>query len=217
MTDALPDPPAEADGSLEIRWIFPGKPDAAIARWFARFPAETRTFEDIYLLDPHLPALSVKIRSRQALEVKAYRGSPAILDITDRARGPLQSWQKWSFPLGSGSPAATAPDGWIRVQKTRRLSHFSLAGGRAVTDTAQSGQPACSVELTQARLRGNPWWTIGFEATGPAGTLRTTLEATAALVFAEPLPGRGVLHAANSCSYARWLTRHASPHANPEP
>ena len=77
MTDAPPDdPPAEPAGSLEIRWIFPGEPDTAIARWFMRFPAETRTFEDIYLLDPHLPALSVKLRSRQALEVKAYHGAP---------------------------------------------------------------------------------------------------------------------------------------------
>jgi hypothetical protein len=214
----LPDDPlATPVGSLEVRWIFPGEPETAIARWFRRFPAETRTFEDIYLLDPHLPALSVKVRSRQALEVKAYRGSPAILDIPGRARGPLQSWQKWSFPLGPGSPAATAPEGWIPVQKTRRLSHFSLARGRAVTTAARPGQPACSVELTQARLRGHPWWTIGLEATGPAGTLRTTLEAAAALVFAQPLPGRTVLGAASSCSYAQWLTRLASPGVNAEP
>jgi hypothetical protein len=212
MTAALPDdPPAEPAGSLEIRWMFPGEADIAIARWFMRFPGETRAFEDIYLLNPHLPALSVKIRSRRAFEVKAYRGSPAILDMAGRARGPLQSWQKWSFPLGPDSPPATAPDGWMRVQKTRRISHFSLARGRAVTDTPQPGQPACSVELTQARLRGNPWWTIGFEATGSAGTLRTTLEATAALVFAQPLPGPAVLGAASSCSYAQWLTRQASP------
>jgi hypothetical protein len=198
--------------------MFPGDLDTAITRWFTRFPAQTRTFEDIYLLDPHLPALSVKIRSRQALEVKAYRGSPAILDIAGRARGPMQSWHKWSFPLGADSPAATAPDGWISVRKTRRISHFSLARGRAVTSPArQPGQPACSVELTQARLRGQPWWTIGFEATGPAGTLRTILEATAALVFARPLPGRTVLGPASSYSYAQWLTRQASPGPNAEP
>jgi len=198
--------------------MFPGDLDTAIARWFTRFPAQTRAFEDIYLLDPQLPALSVKIRSRHAFEIKAYRGSPAILDIAGRARGPLQSWQKWSFPLGPDSPAATAPDGWIRVRKTRRISHFSLARGRAVTGPArQRGQPACSAELTQARLRGQAWWTIGFEATGPADTLRTMLEATATLVFAQPLPGRTVLGAASSYSYAQWLTWQASPGPNAEP
>jgi len=158
MTAALPeDPVTEPVGSLEIRWIFPGEQDAAIASWFTRFPAATQALEDIYLLDPRLPALSVKIRSRRAFEVKAYRGSPAILDVAGRARGPMQSWQKWSFPLGPDSPAAAAPEGWIRVQKTRRVSRFSLARGRAVTGvTPQPGQPACSVELAEAACGATP-------------------------------------------------------------
>jgi len=25
--------------SLEVRWIFPGQPEAAVAGWFGRFPA----------------------------------------------------------------------------------------------------------------------------------------------------------------------------------
>lgn len=218
MTAALPeDPVTEPIGSLEIRWIFPGELETATARWFTRFPAETRAFEDIYLLDPHLPDLSVKIRARRAFEVKAYRESPAILDVEDRARGPIQSWQKWSFPLGPRSPDPGTPDGWIRVHKTRRISQFSLADGRAVTGaTPQAGQPACSAELAEARARGQAWWTIGLEATGPAQTLRTHLEATAALVFAQPLPGRAQPGPANSYSYAQWLIRQASPGTNAE-
>jgi hypothetical protein len=217
MTAALPDdPPAEPAGSLEIRWMFPGELDPAIARWFARFPAGIRPCEDIYLLDPQLPALSVKIRLRRAFEVKAYRGSPAVLDIAGRARGSMQSWQKWSFPLGPDSPAATAPGGWARVRKTRRVSHFSLARGQTVTGAAQPGRPACSVELTEAHLRGHPWWTLGFEATGPAETLRTHLEATAALVFAQPPPGPAELGPASSHSYAEWLIEQAGRGANAE-
>jgi hypothetical protein len=218
MAAALPeDPLTEPVGSLEIRWIFPGELETAIARWFMRFPAETRDFEDIYLLDPHLPGLSVKLRAQRALEVKAYRGSPAILDVAGRARGPMQSWQKWSFPLGPRSPDPGMPDGWIGVQKTRRVSRFSLADGRAVTGaTGQAGQPACSVELAEARARGKAWWTIGFEATGPAETLRTHLEAAAALVFAQPLAGQAELGPANSYSYAQWLIRQASPGSNAE-
>jgi hypothetical protein len=58
--------------SLEVRWILPGQLTAGAADWFRRFPAETRVVEDAYLLDPHLPGLSVKVRGGRALEVKMY-------------------------------------------------------------------------------------------------------------------------------------------------
>ena len=43
----------EGVGSLEVRWIFPGQIETAVAEWFGRFPAETQSREDIYLVDPH--------------------------------------------------------------------------------------------------------------------------------------------------------------------
>ena len=52
----------EAVRSLEVRWIFPGQLEGAVVRWFGRFPARTEAREDIYLLDPRLPGLSVKVR-----------------------------------------------------------------------------------------------------------------------------------------------------------
>jgi hypothetical protein len=55
-------PVAEAVRSLEVRWIFPGPLEAAVARWFARFPATAESREDAYLLDPRLHGLSVKVR-----------------------------------------------------------------------------------------------------------------------------------------------------------
>ena len=63
-----------------------------MARWFERFPAETQSREDTYLLDPPLRGLSVKVRGGAALEVKVYRGSPGILDLPGRARGCMESW-----------------------------------------------------------------------------------------------------------------------------
>ncbi len=71
-------PIAEAVRSLEVRWIFPGPLQAAVGRWFGRFPAATEAREDLYLLEPSLRGLSVKIRGGGALEVKAYRGSAGI-------------------------------------------------------------------------------------------------------------------------------------------
>jgi hypothetical protein len=202
---ARPDDPVT---SLEIRWMFPGKLGTAVAAWFGRFPAKTQAFEDIYLLDPALPGLSVKVRSGQAFEVKAYRGSRGILEVTGRARGTVQSWQKWSFPLAPHDTKAGLPGGWMSVVKARQVSHFGLVGGQAVTgDPPPAGRPACSVELTQARAHGQHWWTIGLEATGPDATLRTILQATATLVFDRPLPGQARPGPENAFSYPHWLTQ----------
>ena len=53
--------------------------------------------------------------------------------------------------------------------------------------------------------RGQDWWSLGFEATGPRDLLRSELEATAALVFAEALPGGMEAGPDESRSYAKWL------------
>jgi hypothetical protein len=191
--------------SLEVRWIFPGQLEAAVARWFGRFPARTESRQDTYLPDPPLPGLSVKIRGGGALDVKVYRGSPGILQVAGRARGRLESWQKWSFPFSPLSPGSGDPPGWTPVAKRRRISGFSSATRPAVAPTAGLGQPRCEVELTEVHTSGQHWWTLGFEATGPAHLLRGELQAAAALVFANPLPGGVELGPDESTSYARWL------------
>jgi hypothetical protein len=207
MTAEPPEiPVAEAVRSLEVRWIFPGQLEAAVARWFGRFPAGTESRQDTYLLDPHLPGLSVKVRGGEALEVKAYRGSPGILEIAGRARGRLESWQKWSFPVSPLRPGSADPPGWWPVRKRRRISRFSLAGGQIVARApGPGGEPRCEVELTEVHTHGQHWWTLGFEATGPAELLRSELEATAALVFAQALPGGVEPGPDQSRSYAQWL------------
>lgn len=53
-------PVIEGVHSLEVRWIFPGQLEAAVAGWFGRFPAVMESREDIYLLDPPLRGLSVR-------------------------------------------------------------------------------------------------------------------------------------------------------------
>ena len=47
-------PVTEGVRSLEVRWIFPGQMEAAVAGWFGRFPARKESREDTYLLDPRL-------------------------------------------------------------------------------------------------------------------------------------------------------------------
>jgi hypothetical protein len=194
--------------SLEVRWILTGQLTAAVAGWFGRFPAETRVVADTYLLDPHLPGLSVKVRGERALEVKVYCGSPGLLQVAGRARGRLECWQKWSFPHGPPGHDSSDPAGWGPVTKRRRISWFSLAGGPARAGVPGPGEESgCAVELTEVDVRGEAWWTLGFEATGPAEALRGELDSAAALVFAQALPGGLTLGMDDSTSYAQWLRR----------
>jgi hypothetical protein len=61
------------------------------------------------------------------------------------------------------------------------------------------------VELTGVHAGGEAWSALGFEATAPADALRGELDAAAALVFAQALPGGVELGLGDSESYAQWL------------
>jgi len=199
-------PVTEGVRSLEVRWIFAGQADTTVAGWFARFPAGVESREDAYLVNPRLRGLSVKIRGHGALEVKVYRGSPGILGIAGRARGRMEFWQKWSFPCGPASQGGGAPPGWVLVHK--RISRIWLASGQIQARALGQGEErGCMVELTDVLRHGEAWWTLGFEATGPASLLRRELEAAATLVAAHALPDGVKLDTDHSQSYAAWLGR----------
>jgi hypothetical protein len=208
MTDALPESSVtEAVRSLEVRWIVPGPLEPAVAGWFGRFPTVTESRRDIYLLNPDLRGLSVKVRAGRALEVKVYHGGPGILDVPGRARGHMQSWQKWSFPFGPSRYGCGSLGDWLPVDKMRHISRFALAGGHIVpVGRGQDAGAGCTAELTEVYADGEAWWSLGYEATGPAGLLRRELEATAALVFAQALPEGVELPADDSRSFAEWLS-----------
>jgi hypothetical protein len=109
------------------------------------------------------------------------------------------------------SPGSGGPPGWRPVTKRRRISRFSRASGQIVARAPRLGQErGCEVELTEVRTGGQHWWTLGFEATGPAHLLHSALEATAALVFAQALP---VVEPGpdQSRSYAEWLGQRPAP------
>ena len=206
MTGPPEDPLAEGIFSLEVRWILPGSLDLAMAEWFAAFPSEAESREDGYIHHPDMAGLSVKVRGGQALQVKAFGGSPGILRFRGRVCGRMQYWRKWSFPFRLTGPAGGDPDGWKVVRKQRRASRFSLSHGRiAVSAPGRAGEPQCVVELTEIRAQDQDWWSLGLEATGPRDRLRPVLEATAAVVFARPLPPGVDLRLQDSLSYAEWL------------
>lgn len=209
-----PPPRAAIDGAstVEVRWILLGQLDAAVTGWLGRFPCGTDSREDAYLMIPVLRGLSVKIRAGQMLEVKQYDGSPGILDTAGRARGRLESWRKWSFPFGPLGPNDAGTPGWTVVQKRRRMSRFGLASERSTAGVRPTAmESACTVELTEVGLGDETWWTLGFEASGPADLLLSTLQKTAALMFAEPPPGDVELDMSHCQSYTEWLSRRRLP------
>jgi len=221
MTSAVPEG-SQSRGvlSLEVRWILPGRLDTAVAAWIGTSAFQMESREDAYLLSPDLGGLSVKVRGGRALEVKAFLGSPGVLDLPGRACGRMQYWQKWSFPLHSFSRDSREADAWRRVRKQRRTIRFAVNGERIrpvaeyVGDLADEAR--CAVELTELRTQHRDWWSLGFEATGPAALLRTGLETTAALLFSRALQEGAELRMADAMSYAEWLRsrpgteRHAS-------
>ena len=157
-------------------------------------------------MDPQLRGLSVKVRGGVALEVKVYRGSPGILEVAGRARGRMESWQKWSFPvspLGQDSGDLARLEAGTQETADQPVLAGEQAGRGHATGLGQ--QPRCAVELTEVRTRGQDWWTLGFEATGPADVLRSVLQATAALVFAQAMPGSVEPGPDESRSYTEWL------------
>jgi len=213
LTGSPPGPPGPSAigglSTIEVRWILPGQSNAAIASWFGRFPAWLDSREDAYLLHPVLRGLAVKIRAGQVLEVKEYHGSLGILDAAGRARGRLEFWRRWSFPFGPLGPGEAGPGGWAAVRKRRRMSRFRLVDGRLMADAGERAMgPECGVELTEICSGGETWWSLGFEATGPADLLRSTLEGTVTLMFAQPPPGDAELDLSHCQSYAEWLSRH---------
>jgi hypothetical protein len=195
-----------------VRWILPGLLEPAVAGWFGRFPAEVAARQDAYLVEPELRGLSVKVRGGAALEVKVYHGSPGLFEMSGRALGRTESWQKWSFPLTSFRQDGGGPAGWKLIRKRRRIIRFQLAGGRVVA--ASPGllmESGCAVELTDIDAEGRAFWSLGFEATGPAGLLGSVLRDSAALVFAQAPPGQVDLGIHCCQSYAQWLSRHRAP------
>lgn len=195
--------------SLEVRWIVPGASPVDMSEWFGPFSGPIETLRDSYLLDRRAPNLAVKIRGGRQLDVKVYGGTPEVLTVPGRARGRLEWWKKWSFPL------LTVPEDresfeWTTVQKTRRLRFFSLDGRPVQSAGVGADDGACKVELTDVTLGQDRWWSLGFEATGPPERLASALNTAGALVFDEQLPGALELNRADSTSYPEWLERQAT-------
>jgi hypothetical protein len=199
-------PVALGTSTLEVRWILPGARPHGMAHWFGRLPKRVESRQDTYLLNPRLEGLSVKIRGDTRLEVKLQDGTSEVFDLPGRARGRMSSWQKWSFPIGSGHQQIRDSPDWRRVEKARGISWFSSTGELLPAPAPGEESPVgCTVELTDIVISGEAWWTLGFEATGPPRGRRGAIESTAAVVFGAGLPDGVTFRLGDSLPYSTWL------------
>ena len=195
---------SDGDLSLEVRWIFPGVLAPEMIEWFGPPAGGIETRRDSYLVKRTGPEVGVKLRGESQLDVKVYGGSPGVLTVLGQAQGRLGWWRRWSFPL-RGVAEGTEPAGWAIVQKVRRIRVFSLEGRPILSKADAEVDRGCAVELTDVLVDRRRWWTLGFEATGPGGSLTDELNASVAVLFDHPLPAGVLLDIAHSTSYSEWL------------
>jgi hypothetical protein len=193
--------------TLEVRWVRPGGLPTAMIEWFSPFVEEFETREDTYLVVEDVQGLSVKIRGGERLDIKVARGDRGVLDVPGRVRGRTRYWMKWSFPTALVPGRDVKPRDWVSVRKHRRIGRFSVANGLAAAHGIRPAgdESTCAVEVTEVLKGEEPWWTLGFEAAGHSEALRGTLDATAALLFSNPLPDGVELRRTDSISYSEWL------------
>jgi hypothetical protein len=190
--------------SLEVRWIRRGPLPPVLIDRFGPFRDPIEQRDDRYLVDRWTPGFGVKIRDAVQLDLKAYRGSSGYLRVPGGG-GPLEVWEKWTFPLGEMSPERDT-EGWLALDKTRRKRAFELTEqGLVERSVLEEGGPRCTFELTEVVGGGDVWWTLGFEASGAAETLEPSLRASVGLLLERPLPDGIKLPSKASMSYTRWL------------
>ena len=197
--------------TAEVRWFYRGAVPQQILAWFQRGgqkPVAVSSRVDHYLRLADGDLLGIKLREGR-IEIKQRHGSAGAVRLHDRVAGQVQHWRKWSFPLdeaGSELPGLLVPpSSWIGVEKARRLRTYRVGGDDTIVAVSAREYPerGCGWELTGVRVRGEAWWSLGFEAFGEQATLRQRLLLVAEHVLCADEPPE--LEVQDSFSYPRWL------------
>lgn len=211
--------------SLETRWFHRGEPGHDVRNAVedgARDP-QYRERIDAYLLMPEVDTVGVKVREGR-FEIKARVGSEMRTQVFGRD-AIVERWVKWSHSAGDGAllrelitnnAFGSLTERWLLVRKRRLMRVLGLEGSTIVEPPpgvrVESG---CGMELTlldvlmvepeavhaqeaQPWREAEPWWTMGFEAFGPARD--EAFEAS--LAHFQGLVPRHLEHPG---SYPRWI------------
>jgi len=198
--------------SAELRWFFSGRVPPDIERWFriaeACGGAETRV--DQYVLMDGCESVSVKLRERR-FEVKTRVENPHPVALGVDITGLMDDWVKWSVTspaTGRLGSAAQSSDRVVAVAKRRWRHKFRIVDERPqpVPCGSQANGAGCTAELASLTVDGQPFWSMAFEAFGPADRVGGYLETTGLDWLGKHPPPRPFL-IADSCSYPAFLGR----------
>lgn len=206
--------------SAETRWFWHDEPPRGFRDWFlgtgsygtAVGGGSTRV--DEYLIDPEQSELGLKVRGgTTGIEVKGL-----IAVIRDDLgvppfAGPIELWAKWTskvLQIASFPTICTEKQRWLRKFDTTMIPpvEIPLASDEQALRSHVLPVRGCNVELVRVRLlpTGDTWWTYGFEAFGPLGTVENSLRAVAQVLVARHQPALGNPLVA---SYPGWLSGQA--------
>jgi hypothetical protein len=203
--------------TAEARWFIPVTLPDAVLDWFrAGRPLDSEGVQvHEYLLFPDCESVGVKLRDGR-FEIKAMQGASQLLSLNVGIIGRTEQWVKWSFAseaLQALDPALHQSGPWLKVRKERFLRRFS--GGRdRLKEVVVYQEPfplvGCTIEVTRIDVDANPrlWFSLGFEAFGPATVTPHILNDALLMFFNEHgcIPGM-TLSKNESASYPAWLTR----------
>ena len=199
--------------TAEVRWFYGGSIPPIVSQWFqlAGEKSVSPDFRvDYYLCLPANEALGIKLRDGR-FEVKRRERRPDLAFTHKRAEGFVEYWVKWSYDPDTAPqniPELAQPVAkWIAVKKNRWLRRFAVEVEDGLIDVGPgiSIDRGCELEITNIAALSKAWWTVAFEAFGPAETLLQDLHKTATWVFNIGRPP--ALAASASMGYPAWLLR----------
>lgn len=212
---ANPFRPPETSESLEVRWFFPGRPGAAVLKAWGSFPkVADNDWRTDYYMRATGRALGIELLQGR-LEIKRKAPARGKIRVGGFQELKIETWTKLTLPTRNtdGAPNVQARVNWLAISKKRCLQKFSwhaeTSQPEAVAITDHVEGVGCQAEITRLRIGDETtpsWWTLGFEAFGPAPERRKALAETVSKIF-KTLPSklRKTLETHPPQSYPKWI------------
>jgi hypothetical protein len=188
--------------TMEVRWFCRQRPFDPLAVFGAAFRPECRT--DWYA---RIDGIRTGIKLRDGRLEAKLRMETLGERVFGSVVGQVERWTKWSGIVSQShgpSDEVLRNAGWVAVEKRRYLQCFELDSSppRLVPQPSPNG---CDFELTEIRVCGETWWTVGFESTGPESAIFDNLQRTVADSL-NRVQLRDADLLGRSCGYPEWLT-----------
>ena len=181
--------------TIELRWFYPGNIPTMVDCWFQQDClgeplGQPEAREDLYLYYPECEYLGIKLR-QEKLEIKWRKAEFGVLRFAQGLEGKAEKWAKWicEDPTEeSFIPGNVVGKSWVSVQKVRSQRQYQ----------------GSHVELTQLSVKGNAWWSLGFEASVEHTKPMDSFQAVTTQIL-ETYPDSH-LYSQDSYAYPTWLS-----------